>query len=142
MILGQILRVLLGGLVATGAASAKRHAKEASFAAFCYAVAAWCILTAVLAFAIAAWFALAPEIGPALAAVVIGAAFLLLAALAILIQLSQRKTKRVAQRLDEATDAPSELQQQLAQSISANIGPILLTALATLVVSRLTRRRD
>ena len=140
MILRQILRVLFGGLVATGAATAKRRAKDASFALFCYAIAAWCILTAVLVFAIAAWLALAPEIGPALAAVVVGAAFLLLAALAFLVQLSRQKTKRVAHRLDEATDAPGELQQQLAQSISANIGPILLTALATLIVSRLTRR--
>jgi hypothetical protein len=140
MIARLLLRVLSSGLLATGVVSAKRRAKDASVALFCYALAGWCILTAVLVFAIAAWFALTPEIGPALAAVVVGAAFLLLAGLAILVQLSRQRTKRVAERLDEATDAPSALQQQIIQSITANIGPILLTAAATFLISRLTRR--
>jgi TRAP-type C4-dicarboxylate transport system permease small subunit len=140
MIFRQILRILLGGVLSTGAASAKRRAKDISFALFCYAIAGWCILTAVLVFAIAAWLALTPEIGPALAALVVGGAFLVLAGVAILVQLSRQRTKRVAERLDEATDAPSELQQQIMQSITANIGPILLTAVATFLVSRLTRR--
>ncbi len=140
MIPRLLMRLLSGGLLATGVVSAKRRAKDAGFALFCYAIAGWCILTAVLVFAIAASFALTPEIGPALAALVVGAAFLVLAGLAILVQLSRQRTKRVAERLDEATDAPSELQQQLVQSITANIGPILLTAVATFLVSRLTRR--
>lgn len=134
------MRALSGGLLATGVVAAKRRAKDISFALFCYALAAWCILTAVLIFAIAAWLALAPEIGRALAALVVGAAFLALAGLAILVQLSRQRTQRVAKRLDEAADAPSELQQQLVQSITANIGPILLAAVATLLISRLTRR--
>lgn len=140
MIPALLLRLLSGGLLATGVVSAKRRAKDAGFVLICYAVAAWCILTALLVFAIAAWFALTPEIGPALAAVVVGAAFLLLAGVAILVQMSRQRTRRVAERLDEATDAPSELQRQLAQSITANIGPILMTAVATFLVSRLTRR--
>lgn len=140
MILRLVMRALSGGLLATGVVAAKRRAKDISFALFCYALAAWCILTAVLIFAIAAWLALAPEIGRALAALVVGAAFLALAGLAILVQLSRQRTQRVAKRLDEAADAPSELQQQLVQSITANIGPILLAAVATLLISRLTRR--
>lgn len=140
MIVRLMMRALSGGLLATGVVAAKRRAKDVSFALFCYALAAWCILTAVLIFAIAAWLALAPEIGQALAAVVVGAAFLALAGLAILVQLSRQRTRRVAERLDEATDAPSELQRQLVQSITANIGPILLAAVATLLISRLTRR--
>jgi uncharacterized protein YybS (DUF2232 family) len=134
------MRALSGGLLATGVVAAKRRAKDISFALFCYALAAWCMLTAVLIFAIAAWLALAPEIGRALAALVVGAAFLALAGLAILVQLSRQRTQRVAKRLDEAADAPSELQQQLMQSLTANIGPILLAAVATLLISRLTRR--
>jgi hypothetical protein len=140
MILRLIMRALSGGLLATGVVSAKRRAKDLSFALFWYAIAAWCMLTAVLIFAIAAWLALAPEIGPALAALVVGAAFLVLAGVAILVQLSRQRTKRVAERLDEASDAPSELQRELVQSITANIGPILMTAVATLLVSRLARR--
>lgn len=140
MITQLLLRLLSGGMLATGVVSAKRKARDAGFALVCYAIAGWCVLTAGLVFAIAAWFALTPEIGPALAALVIGAAFLLLAGVAILIQLSRQRTKRVAERLDDATDASSELQQQIMQSITANIGPILLTAAATFLVSRLTRR--
>lgn len=140
MIAQLFLRLLSGGLLATGMISAKRKARDAGVALVCFAIATWCILTAILVFAIAAWFALTPEIGPALAAVVIGAAFLLLGGVAILVQLSRQRTRHVAERLDEATDSPSELQKQLVQSITANAGPILLTAAATFLVSRLTRR--
>ncbi len=141
MIPQVLMRILSGGLLATGVVTAKRHAKDAGIALFCYALAAWCILTAVLVFAIAGWFALTPEIGAALAALVIGGVFLLLAGVAILVPLSRQRTKRLAEKLDEASDTPSELQRQLVQSIKENAGPILLTAVATFLVSRLTRRR-
>jgi hypothetical protein len=140
MFLREILRVLFGGLVATGTVSVKRRAQDAAFAAVCYAVAAWCLVTAALVFAVAAWLALAPEIGPASAAAVVGVAFLILGIVPILIQLSRRRTERMAKKLAEATNEQSELQRQVVQAVTSNIGPLVIAAIGTFIASRLSRR--
>lgn len=139
MFLSQILQVLLGGVAATGGLSLKRGVKEAGWTIAALLFGAWCVMVALLALGAALWLALAPELGVAAATAIVGLLFLVLAGLVYLIHWRRKEAKRIGKRLEAAANEPSELQQQIMQSITANIGPILLTAAATFLVSRLTR---
>ncbi len=138
-LLSQIVQMLLGGAAATGGLSLKRGVKEAGWSLAALVVVGWCAMVALLLLAAALWLALAPELGAATATAIVGLLFLLLAGVIYLIQWRRKETRRVGKKIDQAA-ASSELQQQIMQSITANIGPILLTAAATFIVSRLTRR--
>jgi len=140
MFMSQILQVLLGGAAATGGLSLKRGARELGWSIAALVFGAWCLMLALLALAAAAWLALAPELGPAAATAVVGLLFLALTGVVYLAHRWRKEMKRIGQRLDSASTAPSELQQQIMQSVSANIGPLIIAAVATFVVSRLTRR--
>jgi hypothetical protein len=139
MFLSQILQVLLGGVAATGGLSLKRGVKEAGWTIAALLFGAWCVMVALLTLGAALWLALAPELGAAAATAIVGLLFLVLAGLAYLIHWRRKEAKRIGKRLEAAANESSELQQQIMQSITANIGPILLTAAATFLVSRLTR---
>ncbi len=139
-LLSQIVQMLLGGAAATGGLSLKRGVKEAGWSLAALVVVGWCAMVALLLLAAALWLALAPELGAAAATAIVGLLFLLLAGVIYLIQWRRKETRRVGRKIDQAAAASSELQQQIMQSITANIGPILLTAAATFIVSRLTRR--
>lgn len=139
MFLSQILQVLLGGVAATGGLSLKRGVKEAGWTIAALLFGAWCVMVALLALGAALWLALAPELGVAAATAIVGLLFLVLAGMVYLIHWRRKEAKRIGKRLEAAANEPSELQQQIMQSITANIGPILLTAAATFLVSRLTR---
>lgn len=140
MFISQILQVLLGGAVATGGLSLKRGAKEVGWSLAALLFGAWCAMVALLALSAALWLAVAPELGLAAATAIVGLLFLVFTGVVYLIHWRRRQMKRVAKRLDAAAGAPSELQQQVMQSITSNIGPILLAAAATFLVTRLTRR--
>lgn len=140
MFLNQILQVLLGGAVATGGLSLKRGIKEAGWTLAALLFGAWCMMMALLALAAALWLAVMPELGPAAATAIVGVLFLVFAGVIYLIHWRRKEMKRIAKRLEQAADEPSELQQQIMKSVTANIGPILLTAAATFLVSRLGRR--
>ncbi|HWA47719.1 MAG TPA: hypothetical protein VG742_05560 [Dongiaceae bacterium] len=140
MLLSQILQMLLGGGIAAGGLSLKRGIKDAGWSLAALLFGAWCVMMALLVLAAALWLALAPELGAAAATAIVGLLFLLAAGVVYLVHWRRKEMKRIGKKLDQAADAPSELQQQIMQSITANIGPILLTAVATFLVSRLTRR--
>lgn len=139
MFLSQILQVLLGGVAATGGLSLKRGVKEAGWTIAALLFGAWCVMVALLTLGAALWLALAPELGAAAATAIVGLLFLVLAGMVYLIHWRRKEAKRIGKRLEAAANESSELQQQIMQSITANIGPILLTAAATFLVSRLTR---
>lgn len=139
MLLSQILQVLLGGVAATGGLSLKRGVKEAGWTIAALLFGAWCVMVALLTLGAALWLALAPELGAAAATAIVGLLFLVLAGMVYLIHWRRKEAKRIGKRLEAAANESSELQQQIMQSITANIGPILLTAAATFLVSRLTR---
>ena len=140
MFLNQILQVLLGGAVATGGLSLKRGMKEAGWSIAALLFGAWCVMVALLALGAALWLALLPELGAAAATAIVGLLFLVFAGVVYLIHWRRKEMKRIGKRLEAAADEPSELQQQILKSITANIGPILLTAAATFLVSRMGRR--
>ena len=140
MFISQILQVLLGGAMATGGMSLKRGAKNAAWSLAALLFGAWCVMVALLALGAALWLAVAPELGAAAATAIVGLLFLAFAGVVYLVHWRRQQMKRVGRRLEAAADAPSEMQQQIMQSITANIGPILLTAAATFLVSRLSRR--